>query len=271
MINVDDCVQKRWAFTNWPHAVDKVKAVLHDEASKVLFCGAVDDMFFFARRIRNSTIKQAFDSCEQWIGVTHQHREFLREETFDCIDQYIKKCKCLITLSDYMKTFWLERYPDMKVYNLYHPVQPRKYIFNMDQFITNGVIRCVGSWSRRYDIWEQLQSPYKKQSSKDNFLHFRQFDQTFVNTIQFLDVHDASANNAVIECIQRNTPLLTRRHPAIVEYLGEYYPFYFDDITQANEKINCVKTVIETHKYLSNMDKKFIQIDTFVDSISSLL
>ncbi|MFN8643026.1 MAG: hypothetical protein U0802_15745 [Candidatus Binatia bacterium] len=49
----------------------------------------------------------------------------------------------------------------------------------------------------------------------------------------FLDLLDASANNSVIECLARDTPLLVNRHPAVVEYLGPDYPLYFDDLAHA--------------------------------------
>ena len=79
----------------------------------------------------------------------------------------------------------------------------------------------------------------------------------------FIDVQDASAMNGVIECMQRNTPLLVCKHPAIIEYLGEKYPFYFESLEEANRKANDISLIYETHLYLKNMNKKKIQVDTF--------
>ena len=46
-----------------------------------------------------------------------------------------------------------------------------------------------------------------------------------------LSLVDASANNAVIDCIARATPLLVNPHPAVIEYFGADYPTYNESST----------------------------------------
>jgi hypothetical protein len=82
------------------------------------------------------------------------------------------------------------------------------------------------------------------------------YDVLLSQNIVFLDLYDTSANNAVIECIARGTPLLINRHPATIEYLGEKYPFYFDSLKEANEKLNNIDLIRDTHQYLMTFDKK---------------
>ena len=59
------------------------------------------------------------------------------------------------------------------------------------------------------------------------------FDQLLAENIAFVSLYDASATNAVIECLVRATPLLVNPLPAVREYLGDGYPLYFDDLRQA--------------------------------------
>ena len=71
-------------------------------------------------------------------------------------------------------------------------------------------------------------------------LYLRIHGYTHLN-IAFLDLYDSSVNNAVIECIVRNTPVLVNKIPPIVELLGPNYPFYFNDL---NEKLKQSKNYI---------------------------
>ena len=84
----------------------------------------------------------------------------------------------------------------------------------------------------------------------------------------FLDLYDTSANNAVIECIARGTPLLINKHPATVEYLGEEYPFYFDNLEEASKKSKNYVLIEKTHQYLMTFNKrKQITIEYFNDQL----
>ena len=272
---VHDTVQVIWPNTTWPYVTQQIKKKFHDEQGKTLFINAVEDIFFFDIRGFNKKFSAAakiFQSHDSWIGVSHQHKQFLSDTKRDWsyFEKDIHRCKCLITLSQYMKDYWLDKFPDLNVVNLLHPVPIRQHMFDLDKFVSNGVIRCVGIWGRDYTIWDQLETMYDKQSSRDNYLPREQFDLTFVNTVQFLDVQDASANNAVIESIQRNTPILVRRHPAVIEYLGDNYPLYFESLEQANNLINNIDNIIAAHKYLQQMNKQHIQIETFLHNFSEL-
>ena len=64
-----------------------------------------------------------------------------------------------------------------------------------------------------------------------------------------------SANNAVVECIVRNTPLVVNRLPALEEYLGKDYPLFFDRIEDAT-RLFAVDKILEGHTYLKDLDKR---------------
>ena len=93
------------------------------------------------------------------------------------------------------------------------------------------------------------------------FLENDEYDEWLTENITFVDLYDSSANNAVIESIARATPLLVNPLPAVVEYLGEDYPFYFENLGEAAKKAENFDLVEETHHYLLNCEtrKKFSQ------------
>ncbi|MCX6304482.1 MAG: hypothetical protein NT040_05905 [Bacteroidetes bacterium] len=91
---------------------------------------------------------------------------------------------------------------------------------------------------------------------KTGFLSDRKYDQWLSENIVFLDLFDASASNAVIECIARNTPLLVNPLEAVVEYLGDGYPLYFKSMDEAAGKADDMDLVHEAHRYLAAMPGK---------------
>jgi hypothetical protein len=60
-----------------------------------------------------------------------------------------------------------------------------------------------------------------------------EYDELLSANIVLVQLLDASANNTVVECLARATPILVNPLPAVREYLGEDYPLYFDDLDQA--------------------------------------
>jgi hypothetical protein len=55
------------------------------------------------------------------------------------------------------------------------------------------------------------------------------YDAALASCVGITEAFGMSACNVVVECIARGTPLLTRRCPESIEYLGADYPLYLDD------------------------------------------
>ena len=97
---------------------------------------------------------------------------------------------------------------------------------------------------------------YKRQVL--DWIEHSDYDELLTSGVVFLDLYDSSANNAVIECIARNTPLLVNRLPAVVEYCGEDYPLYFDDLDHASRLLCDTDKIIEAHLHFKNMDRRWL-------------
>ena len=87
--------------------------------------------------------------------------------------------------------------------------------------------------------------------------------------VVFLELLDASANNAVVECIVRNTPVVVNRHPAVEEYLGRDYPLFYDRFHQAAELLTD-EQIVAAHRYLKSMDKARFQGENFARDVARI-
>ena len=215
----------------------------------------------------------------------------------------LKNCLGLYTLSEDLAEslrYLLDSFGAfyVNVEAIKHPTILEVDKFDYDKYLSSPKITNIGYWLRSFDSFFTLDTQIPKhillgklQYARDNFaiqnkqfkekskltgekligsvtphqaLTNEEFDQFLTGSISYINLIDTSANNAVIECIARNIPLLVNYHPAVVEYLGEDYPFYYLTQAGANKKINDESLIKETHDYLCNMDKRFISIDHFM-------
>lgn len=194
-------------------------------------------------------------------------------------------CKGLFTLSYYHRKN-LESKLDIPINNLIFPTETPKLKWSWQRFETNEKKKIVqiGWWLRKlHAIYQLPQTRYdkiflnvgygtlfyalekereillKQGTFNDNmyktaetikYLSKKKFDNMLCENIAFVYLYDASASNVVIECIVRNTPLLINPIEAVVEYLGEDYPFYFTSLEEAAQKAEDFDLVYQTHNYL---------------------
>jgi tetratricopeptide (TPR) repeat protein len=93
------------------------------------------------------------------------------------------------------------------------------------------------------------------------------YDELLSMNIGFVDLYDSCANNAIIECIARATPLLVNPLPAVKEYLGEAYPMYFNTLEEAATKALDTSLILETHEYLRTCEtRQKLSADYFLHS-----
>ena len=70
--------------------------------------------------------------------------------------------------------------------------------------------------------------------------------------IVFVDLYDASANNALVECVIRNTPILINKIPGVIDYLGEDYPLYFNTLEEIPNLLTD-DNIYKANQYLINI------------------
>jgi hypothetical protein len=99
------------------------------------------------------------------------------------------------------------------------------------------------------------------------FLEGCEYERVLTESVVFTEVFDASANNVVIECILRSTPLVINRHPAVIEYLGKDYPLYFDDLDEVPGLLGLAR-ILEANDYLREMDKRDLSGTYFTSAVA---
>jgi hypothetical protein len=218
----------------------------------------------------------------------------------------LKYCKGIYVLSNYHANFLKLFIPEIPINVLYHPTEIPKNIFTYNKFINNSnkCIVNIGWWLRKLNSFFLLKSPYKKiqllpiDKCKSVVTGLRDIEKTIYdikitdeeyNSVEFVDqltndaydellsknivylnLYDSSVNNVIIECIARGTPLLVNKLPAIIEYLGEDYPFYFSDEREANKKLNDLNLINQTHEYLVTFEnRKRILIGNFMEDFKN--
>jgi hypothetical protein len=215
-----------------------------------------------------------------WFGHYHPGpQDYLHR------DQWIESlphCRGLYTLSRRLRDWLADRVP-VPVESLIHPAGTPNAYFDPSRYLQNPRPRLVqvGGWLRRYHSVYRLHTTRLQKA----VIHLRRpwfdysqrmdlqalpttdlldtveevpyltpdgYDRLLAENIVFLDLYDSSANNAIIECIVRGTPVVVNHLDAVVEYLGADYPLYFDSLTEAAAKAENNDLVLAAHAYLMN-------------------
>lgn len=92
------------------------------------------------------------------------------------------------------------------------------------------------------------------------------YDDMLTRNVMFLELFDASANNAITEAIARNTPVVVNRHPAVAEYLGRDYPLFYDDLGEVPGLLDMPR-IRAAHEHIRALDKDEFTVDAFIDRL----
>jgi len=300
----------QWSSNNhrsgWGYATGAFNC-LHSREG-VLLDGFIESSFSWNREFMSSSGKIPFRG--PWVGFIHNPPNMpdwfgdgksSNQQIFSQKDWQasIGHCKGLFTLSEYHKKDLKKIYPNLPVVSLFHPTEEPEVKFDFDRYLANKDKKLVqvGWWLRRpfslhqittkliratlntNNPWQHLMTTHLKIPTGTDLscvmeLPFQpndDYDQLLSQNVVFLDLIDSSANNAIIECIVRNTPVLVNRLDPVVEYLGEDYPLYFNSLEEAGAKADNNDLIYSAHKYLesSSIKEKLTKeyfLDSFVNS-----
>lgn len=239
-----------------------------------------------------------------WFDLCNSPQAIIERDVFQ---ESLKTCKALVSLSDYVAEF-LRSKVDVPVVSVKHPTEIPDKKWSMDNFLKQKTKELIqlGYWLRvlksiydikcdnRYrKIWlagniktaeDMLYNKELKFGKKNYYqeeynlagvlvdsVSNHQYDKMFSRCICLVNLYDTSANNAVVECIARNTPILINKLPAAEEYLGKDYPLFFNDLDHASSLLYDLDKIYEAHIYLKNMDKHWISGTYFAQDLTSKL
>lgn len=257
----------------WQYCVKAIEQTMNSEDGTLFYPNHVVGMLSHRKLL------------SEWTGFLHLTRSCIEKLPLRGSNwiRSLEKCKGVFLLSEYAAQAFREKV-DIPVDTVYYATPETSLKFSFEDFLKTKDLIFVGHWLREYSLFLALRTILNKSILKCPLTPIRQlknkikirerlendeYDRMLQKSVIFLHMKDCSANTAVIECIARNTPVLINKLPAAVEYLGENYPFYFENDEEATEKASDLDLIQQTSEYLATMDKSKINIKTFLSSIAS--
>ncbi len=180
-----------------------------------------------------------------------------------------------------------------------HPTEFTNKLFDLNRFLKSPRILHLGWWLRRFASFALLpvnmpkyglmaQNKFPKrltelrndmsllrvnrwsrlQPTEVTFLDYvpnEEFDDWLASSVVFIDLYASSANNTIIECMVRNTPVLVNPLDAVVEYLGPDYPLYYHTLEEAAEKASKERWLRLATDYLASWPlKQELRFERFI-------
>jgi len=232
-----------------------------------------------------------------------ESKSLVRIATLRAWQESLPHCRGLITLSRDLRDWVQTQVPQVPVLALHHPTAPAERLFDFDAYLRHGQpVVQVGWWLRRLASIHFLPLPRarkhllipadaagrprfdaaleaeRRQSGAPPLAQWDtnivprlvndDYDALLARSVVFLDLHATVANNAVIECIVRQTPVLINKLPGPVEYLGDEYPLFFENLDEAAAKAADPDLVHAAHRYLAARDVSFLSSETFCRTLA---
>lgn len=287
-------VGKQWRSpfhrSGWGFAIDAITPLHHPKG--ILLDGCLDESFGWAlkKRLSNNILPYK----KPWVGFIHRppnapswyppDRSLSHMIELDIWKESLGQCQGIFCLSNYLRD-WLQARIPVPICSLVHPTETPAMKFDPDLFLANPhkSVSQIGNSQRRLQsifeldsgtfekkllatpAWKNLYNEEKRNAPSKtvkgtvkmmHYLSKRHYDILLSQNIAFVHLYDSSANNAIIECIVRNTPLLVNPLPAVQEYLGEGYPLYFESLEEAAEKLRSTELILQAHAYLKQLPKE---------------
>ncbi|WP_304066866.1 hypothetical protein [Pedobacter glucosidilyticus] len=277
-------------------------------ADGILLDGYLDYSFGWKLNILKS--KNLLPYKRSWIGFVHNPpnippwvKTLSTEELVDCKDfkENLILCKGIFTFSNYLTNKLKERL-DVPIITLRHPTEFPDKVFNLNSFLKEKKIIQMGSWLRCRSIFHELKATdymkiqiirrnsikvfldelkyfnitFKDIKNSDtsivDFVDNNLYDNLLSSSVVFDNIFDSSANNTVIECISRNTPIFINKLESIVEYLGDNYPLYYEDINEVSEMLKDDLLIAKASLYLQNLPIRYeLKGEYFLKKLSDSL
>ncbi len=292
--------------SGWRYVIDNINNIATSNKNAVKLDLYVDRTFHWCKDDMINDQDSIIPYKTPWMGFIH-HTMYKDEGNFNCIEllknkyfiRSLKHCNGLIFLSKYLKNNF-EKLASMnniklpKLFVLYHPTEIVNKLWHYKSW--KGDVIHIGSWMRDVNAIYELnynkkhilinKDTYNKYICNNNIniinnndvhiinhLNNDDYDDILSSYVVFLKLFDASAVNTLIECIIRNTPIIINKLPAVVEYLGDKYPLYYNNIEEVPSLLkrrwfnNKIK---KAHKYLKNMNKDFLKINNFINLLNKI-
>lgn len=281
----------RNSFDRLIHALDPLA---RDDGEGVLFVPFLERYFVWGEAPGEAQSADPRPLTRDWIGILHVpfdapewFQRSISPETFFDTDLWRASrpaCRGIITLAADLGADLRVHDPDIPVLSVRHPTMMDAKLFDPAAYRARPRVVQVGDWLRKLQAIHRLRAPghervmLLKNLTKDfltaeieafgdfcdpavatpKLVPNDEYDRLLSSSVVLCLLYATAANNVVIECIARATPILINPLPAVVEYLGCDYPLYACDEDEAALLLAIPGKVEQAHRYL--LDRR-LEID----------
>lgn len=288
--------------SGWPYCIDALQPLFSPDA-EVYFDDFIERSFLYKERVAVPYIGHPWvgvlhhpPDVPTWYMRDMRLQRLLTDEHWKSA---VDSLQLIITMADNLHQWVKETWPTIPSVVIRHPTGRPVLEWSPERFKSNPTKRAVqvGWFLRNTALIEQAAVPdwlTKTHLKQDNnwaaytyrmcHWHYKStrelrekpqdisalgdtdYDIFLAENVVLIEVMTAVANNAVVECIARNTPICVNRHPGPVYYLGEDYPLFYDRIEDI-ERVLTMQNILAAHQYLKSMDKWWIRGSMFREQV----
>ena len=278
----------------------------YNNNSKIYFYDVIENYFMFSDKHvigrKWAGVLHCTPIAPPYLDIVNIQNLFSKKKFLDSLQD----CIFILTLSTYIMNYLKKEFLKLNIYvdvfMIKHPVVSDNIIqFNLKNYIKNSnkyliqigqqlrkmtsifLINPINNYKKlwlsgtknfekcKYLLNEEIKYLNIRDIEIDTILFyytetFKEYDELLSKNIVFIELFDAAANNTVLECIIRNTPIIVNKLEGVVEYLGENYPLYFNNLDDIKNLVTTQK-IIEGYYYLKNMNKEDLHVEYFVKNI----
>lgn len=241
-----------------------------------------------------------------WIGVLHVpfdaplwfQPRVSPEQIFktEMWQKSLPTCRGIITLSEDLAQDFNFHYPDIPTLSVLHPTELDVHKFEPERYKKRKRLVQAGDWLRKLQAIFQVRAHEHEKiillkndtllylerdveqfgDSRNNTVDQRHmvsnkdYDEILSSSVALCLLYGTAANNLVIECMARATPIIVNPLPSIVEYLGRGYPLYANTPSQADALLANTGAIMAAHEYLLELAPKMaLGYDDFLHTVGS--
>lgn len=275
--------EHRHSFNAMIHALEPLE---RKDGEGVLFVPFLERQFVWGDAPGEAASNDPQPIARPWIGILHVPFEapswFMPEvspESFFETDLWKRSrpyCRGVITLAHDLEADLKAFDPDLPTLTVWHPTAFDAAEFDPSAYRARPRVVQVGDWLRKLQAIHRLRAPGHERimltkqhtqmclereiaqfgDDRDPSVDMRhlvpneEYDELLSSSVVICLLYGTAANNAVIECIARATPILINPLPAVVEYLGLDYPLYARDEAEADTMLASPGKIEAAHEYL---------------------
>ena len=279
----------RVEYGNHRHSFDSLVESLrplHLGAGGITFLPFIESYFVWGATGNEACSKNPQPVSREWLGILHvpfdSPQWFAKAQRPEAIfesnlwQRSFPLCRGLICLSEDLQADLNVYYPDLPTLALKFPTDLRARHFDYLKYSRQPRVVQVGDWLRHLQAIYRIKATghrklmLRKRSTlkslereieeignftnksvlvKD-FVSNEAYDEILSTSVVLCFLYATAANNLLLECIARHTPIIINPLPSVVEYLGDQYPLYASTIEMADALLMDRKRIREASEYL---------------------